>query len=55
MRPSLWPRPRFRTDPIDLLRVGVYPWSVTYGDDQDLRNEQYTLLLRRTGDCSPDE
>ena len=54
-RPSLWPRPRFRTDPIDLLRVGVYPWSVTYGGDQDLRNEQYTLLLRPTGDCSPDE
>jgi hypothetical protein len=53
-RPSLWPQPRFQTSPVDLLRAGVYPWTITYGDDQDLWAEQYTLLLRRTGPCAPD-
>jgi hypothetical protein len=52
-RPSMWPQPRAQTGLLDLLRVGVYPWSITYGDDQDLRDEQYTLLLARTGRCRP--
>lgn len=52
-RPSLWPQPRTRTSVGDLLRAGVYPWSITYGDDQDLRAEQYTLILRRSGRCDP--
>jgi hypothetical protein len=50
-RPSMWPQPRAQTGLLDLLRVGVYPWSITYGDDQDLRDEQYTLILNRTGRC----
>jgi hypothetical protein len=50
-RPPLWPQPRFQTSPVDLLRAGVYPWTVTYGDDQDFRAEQYTLILERTGTC----
>lgn len=54
-RPQVWPNPRFQTSPVDLLRVGVYPWSITYGDDQDLRAEQYTLILERTGPCNPDQ
>jgi hypothetical protein len=49
----MWPRPRFQTSPVDLLRAGVYPWTITYGDDQDLRAEQYTLILERTGRCEP--
>jgi hypothetical protein len=52
-RPSMWPQPRAQTGVLDLLRVGVYPWSITYGDDQDLRDEQYTLILARTGRCRP--
>jgi hypothetical protein len=52
-RPSMWPQPRAQTGLLDLLRVGVYPWSITYGDDQDLRDEQYTLILARTGPCRP--
>ncbi|WP_435079808.1 ArnT family glycosyltransferase [Halococcus sp. AFM35] len=50
-RPSLWPQPRLQTSPVDLLHAGVYPWTITYGDDQDLRAEQYTLILERTGSC----
>ena len=50
-RPPMWPNPRFQTSPVDLLRAGLYPWSITYGDDQDLRAEQYTLILERTGRC----
>ena len=50
-RPPMWPERRAQTDLTDLLRGGVYPWSVTFGDDQDLRDEQYTLILERTGPC----
>jgi hypothetical protein len=50
-RPPMWPRPRYQTSPVDLLRAGIYPWTITYGDDQDLRAEQYTLILERTGRC----
>lgn len=51
-RPPLFgPEPRSQTSLADLLRAGVYPWTVTYGDEQDLRAEQYTLILQRTGGC----
>lgn len=51
-RPPLFgPEPRSQTSLEDLLRAGVYPWTVTYGDEQDLRDEQYTLILQRTGGC----
>jgi hypothetical protein len=52
-RPSLWPQPRTQTSLLDLLRTGIYPWTITYGDDQDFRAEQYTLILSRTGRCGP--
>ena len=52
-RPSLWPQPRAQTSILDLLTVGINPWSITYGDDQDLRAEQYTLILERTASCTP--
>ena len=51
-RPPLWPQPRTQTSFVDLLIVGVDPWSITYGDDQDLQTEQYTLILKRTGACA---
>jgi hypothetical protein len=50
-RPSMWPQPRTRTSLLDLLYTGVYPWTITYGDDQDFRAEQYTMILNRTGRC----
>jgi hypothetical protein len=53
-RPPMWPRPRFQTSPVDLLRAGIIPWTVTYGDDQDFRAEQYMLILERTGTCDSD-
>jgi hypothetical protein len=50
-RPSMWPQPRTQTSLLDLLYTGVYPWTITYGDDQDFRAEQYTMILNRTGRC----
>ena len=50
-RPSMWPQPRTQTSLLDLLHTGVYPWTITYGDDQDFRAEQYTMILNRTGRC----
>lgn len=51
-RPPLFgPEPRSQTSLMDLLRTGMYPWIVTYGDEQDFRKEQYTLILKRTGSC----
>ena len=53
------PRPQFLdsqpkdTDLLELLRVGLYPWSVNYGDSQDLRSEQYSVILKRTDTCNP--
>jgi type III secretory pathway component EscS len=32
-RPSMWPQPRTQTSLLDLLYTGVYPWTITYGDD----------------------
>lgn len=36
----------------ELLRVGVIPRTVQYGDEQDLGPEQYTIILKRTGPCA---
>lgn len=35
----------------ELLRVGLLPRTVQYGDEQNLGPEQYTLILERTGPC----
>jgi hypothetical protein len=34
-----------------LLRVGVRPRTIQYGDPQDMGVDQYTVVLRRTGPC----
>lgn len=53
------PRPRYLDgDPrrpawLRLLRAGVQPRSVGYGDPQDLGAYQYTVVLERTGACDP--
>lgn len=44
-------RPRWR----GLLRVGVRPRTMQYGDPQDFGVDQYTVVLERTGDCRPSE
>ena len=49
--PDGWPHPRYQTTLGDLVWAGIVPWSVTYGDDQDLWTEQYTIILERTGRC----
>ena len=38
----------------DLLRYGVIPQTDQYADEQELRPNQYTLILERTEDCDPD-
>lgn len=38
----------------DLLRYGVVPQTDQYADEQELRPNQYTLILERTEDCDPD-
>lgn len=54
------PTPRFlRTDEPrpawwDLLRVGLYPRTIQYGDPQDFGVNQYTVVLERTGSCDPE-
>lgn len=35
----------------ELLRVGVVPRTRQYGDEQDVGPEQYTMILKRTGNC----
>jgi hypothetical protein len=35
----------------ELLRVGVIPRTIQYGDEQDLGPEQYIVILKRTGSC----
>lgn len=35
-----------------LLRAGVIPWTVNYGDEQNHQIEQYTMILQRTGNCN---
>lgn len=35
----------------ELLRVGIVPRTVQYGDEQDLGPKQYTLILERTRSC----
>lgn len=45
------PRPTWR----GLLRAGLVPRSVQYGDGQDMGSDQYTVVLERTGQCDSDE
>ncbi|WP_231188736.1 glycosyltransferase family 39 protein [Haladaptatus sp. DYF46] len=51
------PRPRFFTtdkpQPLwwNLLRVGLFPRTIQYGDAQDFGVDQYTVVLERTGPC----
>jgi hypothetical protein len=55
------PRPRFldaevpRSPLAELLHVGIDPRSVQYGDPQDFGVAQYTVILKRTGECNPGE
>ncbi len=39
---------------VDLLHLGVIPHTDQYADEQELAENQYTVILRRTGKCSPD-
>ncbi|MFC6724983.1 ArnT family glycosyltransferase [Halobium palmae] len=36
----------------ELLRVGIDPRSIQYGDPQDFGVDQYTMILERTGRCT---
>jgi hypothetical protein len=54
------PRPEFMQDSgssvdrlPELLRVGIVPRSIQYGDPQDFGVDQYTMILERTGRCTP--
>lgn len=48
------PQPPSQTFPPELLRVGLIPWSMKYGDEQDIgAMEQYTVILKRTAHCNP--
>jgi len=53
------PRPRFlddrgRRNPWwRMLRVGLVPRTIQYGDPQDMGVDQYTVVLERTGPCDP--
>ncbi|GAA0255389.1 ArnT family glycosyltransferase [Haladaptatus pallidirubidus] len=52
------PRPRFfdtdEPSPLwwDLLRTGLFPRTIQYGDAQDFGVDQYTMILERTGPCN---
>ena len=46
---------RLRTTLSSALRAGLTPRSVQYGDGQDLGSDQYTVVLERTGPCTPEE
>ncbi|MGM0371394.1 MAG: ArnT family glycosyltransferase [Halobacteriota archaeon] len=35
----------------ELLRLGIVPQTDQYADEQELRPNQYTLILERTGEC----
>ena len=35
----------------DLAAVGIDPFTDQYADEQELRQNQYTVILERTGDC----
>ena len=37
----------------DLLPLGLYPHSDQYGDEQELRANQYVAIYRNTGACDP--
>ncbi|RRJ33567.1 ArnT family glycosyltransferase [Halocatena pleomorpha] len=50
-RPRFLDRKRSQSPLPELLRVGIVPRTVQYGDEQDLGPEQYTLILKRTGPC----
>lgn len=36
-----------------VLRAGVIPRTVQYGDGQDMGPDQYTIVLERSGHCTP--
>ena len=36
---------------LDLLEVGIYPGTDQYADEQELRENQFTVILERTGQC----
>lgn len=53
------PRPRFLDQRSrhsrlpELLRIGVFPRTIQYGDPQDMGLDQYTVILKRTSRCTP--
>lgn len=36
---------------LDVVKVGIWPQSDLYGDEQDLGTNQYTAVFERTGSC----
>ncbi|MFH5800803.1 ArnT family glycosyltransferase [Haladaptatus sp. CMAA 1911] len=52
------PRPRFldtdKPRPLwwDMLRTGLFPRTIQYGDTQDFGVDQYVMILKRTGQCT---
>ncbi len=44
-----------RNEWMDLLRVGVVPRTIQYGDPQDFGTNQYIVILERTGPCSQND
>ncbi|MFH5800798.1 ArnT family glycosyltransferase [Haladaptatus sp. CMAA 1911] len=52
------PQPRFLKTQIprsqwwELLRVGLFPRTIQYGDPQDFGVDQYIVILKRTGGCN---
>ena len=37
---------------VDLLKLGIYPHSDQYGDEQELQANQFVVLLEHTGTCA---
>ena len=38
---------------MDLIEVGIYPGTDQYADEQELTENQYTVILKRTDACDP--
>lgn len=51
-RPTFLDRTPQQNKWLNLLRVGVNPRSIQYGDPQDFGINQYTVILERTGRCT---
>jgi len=45
------PNPEPRGTYWNLIRPGIYPRTIQYGDPQDFGVDQYVVILERTGEC----